>query len=143
MTMRHFRWIWRAPVPALLAVVALLAACGDAAPAPTATPSGDTEVQVTLTTDPAPARAGTVTLTFGVTDASGAPITDADARVHVTGDMPSMGHGGLEGDATYTGEGHWQVRGRLSMGGEWRITVRIERDGAFLAQREFRVQAGG
>jgi len=141
--MQHFRWMRRASLLTLLALGALLAACGDAAPPPTATPSGDTGVQVTLTTDPAPARAGTVTLTFGVTDAAGAPITDADARVHITGDMPSMGHGGLEGDATYMGEGHWQVRGRLSMGGEWRIIVRIERAGAFLTQREFRVQAGG
>jgi hypothetical protein len=96
-----------------------------------------------MTTDPNPARAGTITITLAIQDAAGEPVTDSDAQVHIVVDMPSMGHGGLEGDATYMGEGNWQVRGRLSMGGEWRITVQISRNGALLTQREFRVQADG
>lgn len=117
------------------------AGCGESPP--TATPSGDTGVQITMTTDPNPARAGTITLTFEIQDSTGKPITDADTQVHVEGDMPSMGHGGLKGDATYMGENKWQARGRLSMGGEWRIIVTVKRNGALLTEREFRVQTGG
>jgi hypothetical protein len=128
----------------MLGLVSLLSGCAGLGEAPpTATPSGDTGVAVTMATDPDPAQAGTITLTFAIQDAAGNPITDADTQVHVTGDMPSMGHGGIEGDATYVGEGKWQVRGRLSMGGEWRITVRVDRNGTVLTQREFRIQARG
>ena len=123
---------WRASWLTLLALVALLAACGDAAPLPTATPSGDTGVQVTLTTDPAPARAGTVTLTFGVTDAAGAPITDADARCTSRAICRAWGTAAWKATRPTWARASWQVRGRLSMGGEWRIIVRIERAGAFL-----------
>jgi hypothetical protein len=137
--MKHFL---RMKLILLAFLPGLVAGCGGEAP-PTLTPSGDTGVQITMTTDPDPARAGTVTLTFAIQDAASKPVTDADTQVHVTGDMPSMGHGGLEGDATYMGEGKWQVRGRLSMGGEWRIIVKIDRNGALLTQREFRVQAQG
>lgn len=116
----------------------LLSACGDS-PA-TAPATGDTRVQVTMTTDPTPAKAGPVTLIFTIRDAAGQAVTDADSQVHITGDMPSMGHGGLEGNATHMGEGQWQAKGRFSMGGEWRIVVAVTRSGTLLTQREFRVQ---
>lgn len=124
----------------LVCIAALLAACGD--PPPTAAPSGDTSVQITMTTDPNPARSGPVTLTFVIRDAAGQPLTDADSQVHIAGDMPSMGHGGIEGNATYMGNGTWQAKGRFSMGGEWRLIVTVRRNGIQLTQREFRVQAG-
>lgn len=127
---------------ALAVLLGLLTACGGDTPPP-ATPEGDTGVQITLTTDPTPAKAGTVTLTFDIHDAAGQPITDADSQVHVVGDMPSMGHGGLEGDATHIGDGKWQARGRLSMGGEWRILVTVTRNGTLLTRRDFRIKAGG
>ncbi|MFL5732162.1 MAG: FixH family protein [Chloroflexia bacterium] len=126
----------------LLGLAAIASGCGGESP-PTMTPGGDAGVEITMSSDPDPARAGTVTLTFGIQDAAGKPVTDAGTQVHVVGDMPSMGHGGLEGDATYMGDGKWQVRGRLSMGGEWRIVVKVNRDGKLLAEREFRVQASG
>lgn len=131
----------RAGVFVLLTLIAgLLVACGDAPP--TAAPSGDTGVQITLTTDPDPARSGPVTLTLVIRDAAGQPITDADSQVHITGDMPSMGHGGIEGNATHMGDGKWQAKGRFSMGGEWRLVVTVTRNGTELTKREFRVQAG-
>ncbi len=132
------------PVGILLLLVlltGLLTACGGDSPA-TATPSGDASVQITLTTDPTPARAGPVTLTLVIRDAAGQPITDADSQVHIAGDMPSMGHGGLEGNATHMGNGTWQAKGRFSMSGEWRLIVTVTRNGTQLTQREFRVQAG-
>lgn len=140
--MQHFLRTKLGTLALLLSLVAVFAGCSGEVP-PTVAPSGDTGVQVTMTTDPEPARAGTVTLTFTIQDAGGHPITDSDAQVHITGDMPSMGHGGLEGDATYMGDNKWQVRGRLAMGGEWRIMVRIDRNGTLLTQREFRIQARG
>jgi len=126
---------------ALALLAAVLAACGDNPP--TAAPSGDPGVQITMTTDPTPARAGSVTLTFVIWDAAGQPITDADSEVHIVGDMPSMGHGGIEGNATHMGDGKWQAKGRFSMGGEWRLVVTVTRNGTELTKREFRVQAGG
>ncbi|HUS16129.1 MAG TPA: FixH family protein [Chloroflexia bacterium] len=126
---------------ALLLLLLALAACGGES-VPTAAPGGTAGVQITMTTDPAPPRAGNVVLTFAITDAAGNPVTDADGgQVHITGDMPSMGHGGLEGDATHMGNGKWEARGRLSMGGEWRIRAVVNRGGALLASQEFRIQA--
>src|SRR5215212_4092694 len=121
----------------LALLTGVLAACGDTPP--TATPTGDTNVQITMTTDPDPARPGPVTLTFVIRDAAGQPITDADSQVHIVGDMPSMGHGGIEGDATHLGAGKWQAKGRFSMGGEWRLVVTVTRNGTELTKREFRV----
>lgn len=96
-----------------------------------------------MTTDPAPARSGPVTLTFVIRDTAGQPITDADSQVPITGDMPSMGHGGIEGAATPQGDGKWQAKGRFSMGGEWRLRVPVTRNGTQRTRREFRVRAGG
>src|SRR5215203_5951392 len=93
----------------LLAVLGgLLVACGDTPP--TAAPTGDSSVQITMTTDPDPARPGPVTLTFTILDNAGQPLPDADTQVAIQGDMPSMGHGGLAGNATYMGDGKWQAK---------------------------------
>lgn len=141
--MKRFARARFAGVCLLLVVVGalIIAGCSDSMSPPTATPAGDTGVQITMTTDPDPVRAGTITLTFAIQDASGKPVTDTDTQVHVVGDMPLMSHGGIEGDATYMGESKWQVRGRLSMSGEWRIVVKVVRSGSTLTQREFRIQA--
>ena len=137
--MRHGRALWAL---GWLIVAGLLGACEGASP-PTATPAGDSGVQIALTTDPAPPRPGPLTLSVRVRDAAGQPVTGADSQVHIKADMPSMGHRGVDGDATDLGGGQWQVRGSLVMGGEWRVVVTVTRHGVLLAQREFRFQAGG
>ena len=107
----------------LACIAALGAACGD--PPPTAAPSDNTSVQITRTTDPNPARSGLVTLTLVIRDAAGRPRTDADSQVHIAGDMPSMRHGGIEGNATQMGNGTGQAKGRFSLSGEWRGDLKV------------------
>jgi hypothetical protein len=123
----------------LVVLGGLLAGCGDTPP--TVAPTGDSSIQITLKTDPDPARPGPVTLTLTILDSAGQRLPDADTQVAIQGDMPSMGHGGLAGNATSMGDGKWQAKGRFSMGGEWRIVVTVTRNGTELTKREFRVQA--
>jgi hypothetical protein len=133
----------------LLAIMmAAMSACGEAPPTatpmpPTATPDSDAEIQVSLVTDPDPAKAGSVLFTLTVLDEAGKPITDADSKVHIVSDMPTMAHPPVEGDATYMGDGKWQAKGRFLMGGEWRVLVTVTRNGELLTTRDIRVDVQG
>lgn len=113
----------RTPVSILVALSAVLFACGEPAPQ-TQVRAGDLTIGVTL--DPSTARAGENTLHVALRDAAGAPVANAHVEVDVTmgamGAMPAMG-----GAASVEpmGKGDYDARFTLDMGGTWQVAVRV------------------
>jgi hypothetical protein len=108
---------------ALAVLAVLLAGCGNS----TVTQTNRTaryNVQMALDS----AAIGQRTITFAITDLSGAP---ADVEAVVTSPvMRSMGMASPEMTATRTGPGRYEVRGEpFSMQGQWEIDVRISAAG--------------
>ncbi|GEM_PF-6953304 len=79
---------------------------------------------LTLSVTPAPPRAGQdETLTFTLTDATGAPIEHAQVSVALT--MTAMDMTGGSGQAQPVGAGRYRLVGGFSMGGEWALDVSV------------------
>src|SRR4051794_16692132 len=92
------RWIivrWVLSVGCVLAIGGLVVGCADVVGTPAA--AALEGLRMELTTEPQPPEAGNVTLTLRISDGAGAPVGLEDGQVHIVGDMPSMGHGGIEG----------------------------------------------
>jgi hypothetical protein len=69
-----------------------------------------------------PPAVGPAALTVTVTDANGAPVTDA--TVTAFADMPSMGHGTPSKPAvTAKGNGLYEVRFTFNMPGYWEVDI--------------------
>jgi hypothetical protein len=131
---RHImaRFLHTAHLVLLAAAFAVLpAACGDdddAADDASGDTAGDTGGDTTtaaLTLDGtwnSPPAVGPAALTVTVTDANGAPVTDA--TVTAFADMPSMGHGTPSKPAvTAKGNGLYEVRFTFNMPGYWEVDI--------------------
>lgn len=69
-----------------------------------------------------PPAVGPAALTVTVTDANGAPVTNA--TVTAFADMPSMGHGTPSKPAvTAQGDGRYEVRFTFNMPGYWEVDI--------------------
>ena len=125
-------------IAALILVLALLAsACGDSR-GEMGTPAVAVNMQITVTTDPDPPKPGPVTITVEVKDNSGSPIDDATVLLY--GGMPSMGHGGIEGELEALGSGKYKGEGTFSMAGRWRLDVDVTREGLPPEKQSFNVE---
>jgi hypothetical protein len=103
----------------LVALSAVLAACGSA-PADT---TSTKQVNIQLETNPTPAVTGDVELIFTITDASGTAIEGA--KVDVSADHPSMAGMGMSGQATDLGGGKYSIKANFTDPGDWKLTVYV------------------
>ena len=132
-----------------LGIVLLLAsmavACGrsndNAAPAASATTGG---LNINLTTNPDPPKSGDNAIEVTVTDAKGAPVTDATVQTEfLMPAMPSMNMPAMRSSATLThqGGGRYTGTGQLSMSGTWTTTITVTRGGQPLATKRLSINA--
>lgn len=120
-------------LPLVALAVIVLAGCS-AAGSGTTSSSPD----VTMATNPDPVQTGQVELLFTVTDEKGAPFSDAE--VLVTADH--VGHSGmtLNGTATEQDEGRYAITADISMEGDWKVTVQVNKDSTSFS-KEFQIKA--
>lgn len=121
-------------LPLMAMVVIVLAGCGSTAGLDTTASSPD----VTMVTNPDPVQTGQVELIFTVTDEKGASLSGAE--VLVTADH--VGHSGmtLNGAATEQDEGRYAITADISMDGDWKVTVQINKDSTNFS-KEFQLKA--
>ncbi len=98
--------------------------------------TGDLQLSVSL--NPDPPQPGPTTFTLQVTDPAGQPV--AGAQVRWSMDMTNMNMGPQNGQMTDLGSGRYQARGAFSMGGPWRISVEVSKDGQTLGSGYFNLQ---
>ncbi len=95
---------------------------------------------VTLTTVPPQPHVGENLFRSRLTDAAGAPIADAqvmfELRMKEMRFMRRVARGRLVDDGVY------EATIDLNMGGEWVITVEVERPGFEIFQEKFMINAG-
>jgi RND family efflux transporter MFP subunit len=108
--------------------------------------SQSAEVNVEFTTDPSPLRKGNNTLHVKLTGSNGSPVDGAD--VSVTFFMPAMPAMGMAAMTTQTklnnaGPGLYQGGGILQSGGQWQVTITVQKNGRMLATKQLRVNATG
>ena len=130
--MRFFYRLLALPL-IVMAVIALAGCSSGSGSDSTSSPPG-----VTMVTNPDPVQAGQVELIFTVTDEKGAPMTGAE--VLVTADH--IGHSGmtLNGTATEQDAGRYAITADISMEGDWKVTVQVNKASNSFSQ-EFQVKA--
>ena len=145
---RALRWTALAlagGVVALLALGWVADALGQFVPAGRATTDAATQTQavgfdtLALRVAPAPVHAGaTETLTFTLTDATGAPV--AHARIQVTLTMAAMDMAGGAGLAPpTTTPGVYRIVGGFAMSGAWTLAIAVTPPGASTLHTTFTV----
>lgn len=109
----------------LVGLSVLLVACGGSAtPAPV---DSSTVINVTVETNPNPAATGDAELILTITDANGNPIEGA--TVDVSAEHTGMNMGEMNGVATEQGGGKYAIVTNFNMGGTWKVTVYVRKDG--------------
>jgi hypothetical protein len=99
-------------------------------------PQADTDsLRISLTTEPDPPQSGLVDLTISVTDAHGRPLTEAD--LFIIADHTEMRGMTLTETAAAQGDGRYSITAEFAHGGNWRVTVQVNRDGANVALEDF------
>ncbi len=101
----------------LLAIVLLIAACGQqnaATPVPL-------DVDMTVRVEPEPLSIGEATLIVNLKDASGTPLENAVLQVH--GDMDHAGMTPVDREVRESTNGEYLVPFEWSMGGGWIVTI--------------------
>ena len=121
-------------LPLIAVAVIVLAGCSSTSN----TDSTSSPPAVTMVTNPDPVQAGQVELIFTVTDEKGSPMTGAE--VLVTADH--IGHSGmtLNGTATEQDAGRYAITADISMEGDWKVTVQVNKASNSFSQ-EFQVKA--
>lgn len=108
-------------VSMLVALSALLAACGSAPAASTSSKP----VNIVISTNPNPAMTGDVEMVFTITDADGDSIEGA--TVDVSADHPAMAGMGMSGLATEQGGGKYSIQANFSDPGDWKLAVYVRK----------------
>ena len=101
---------------------------------------------VELATDPTPPRKGANLLRVKLTDASDAPITQADVTVtFYMAAMPAMGMAAMRLPVTLgdKGNGMYEGSGQLESGGTWQVSIIAKKDGQVVASKQLSVNATG
>lgn len=99
---------------------------------------------INLRTNPNPPKSGDNALEVAVTDATGAPVTDATVQVEfMMPAMPSMNMPAMRSNAalTHQGGGRYTGTGQLSMAGTWTTTVTVTRPGQEAVTRRQSINA--
>ena len=113
------------------------------APAPASAASAG-GLNITLTTTPDPPKSGDNAIEVTVTDAQGAPVTDATVQAEfIMPPMPSMNMPAMRSNATlaHQGGGRYTGTGQLSMAGTWTTTVTVAREGQAPVTKRLSVNA--
>ena len=101
---------------------------------------------VELTTDPEPPHKGNNLVRVKLTGQDGKPITGANVTVtFYMAAMPAMGMAAMKTvtNTTDKGNGLYEGMGDLGSGGTWQVTVRVQRNGQTIANKQFTVNATG
>jgi RND family efflux transporter MFP subunit len=128
----------------------LQAALGSFTPPPpgagTAGAMNAPQASVELSTDPTPPRKGSNTVRVKLADASGAPISGAEASVtFFMPAMPAMGMAAMRTPVTLSdkGNGLYEGSAQLDSGGTWQVTIVAKKNGQTVASKQMSVNATG
>lgn len=118
----------------------LLSACGGAStPAASNDGASSQQVNIAVSTNPSPAMMGDMELVLMITDGDGNPIEGA--TVDVSADHTDMTGMTMGGAATHQGGGKYAINANFSMGGNWKLTVYVRKDGLdYKEDIDFKVQ---
>jgi Cu(I)/Ag(I) efflux system membrane fusion protein/cobalt-zinc-cadmium efflux system membrane fusion protein len=128
----------------------LQAALGSFAPPPPgaggAAAMSAAQANADLSSDPTPPRKGSNVFRVKLTDASGAPISGAEASV--TFFMPAMPAMGMVAMRTPValgdkGNGLYEGSGELRSGGTWQVTILAKKNGQTITTKQLSVNATG
>ncbi len=104
------------------------------------------QASVDLTTDPDPLHKGSNIVRVKVTGQDGKPITGANVTVtFFMAAMPAMGMASMKTviDASDKGGGLYEGKGDLGSGGTWQVTIRAQRNGQTIANKQLTLNATG
>src|SRR6266704_4469318 len=104
------------------------------------------QASVDLTTDPDPLHKGSNIVRVKVTGQDGKPITGANVTVtFFMAAMPAMGMDSMKTviDASDKGGGLYEGKGDLGSGGTWQVTIRAQRNGQTIANKQLTLNATG
>lgn len=96
------------------------------------------DVTITHEVSPQPPRTGQVTITLGLTDTSGTPVTGA--RIKLEGNMSHAGMAPVFADAKEIEPGRYDSNMELSMAGDWQVSVRVALPDGRQVEREFEIK---
>jgi membrane fusion protein, copper/silver efflux system len=96
---------------------------------------------MTLSTEPAPARIGENTIRIKLRDESGKPVSAAKVLLTYTMPMPGMMPATIP--MTLGKDGAFEAKANLGMGGQWELTVTVQRAGRPDIKETFSVIASG
>jgi len=99
-----------------------------------------------LTSDPSPPHKGSNLFRVKVTDAKGAPITDAEVSVtFFMVAMPEMGMAAMHEQMNLSQKngGVYEGSGQLGSGGTWQVTILVRKNGQTIANKQISVTATG
>lgn len=117
------------------AFIVLLTACGAATTPPTADANAP---RIAFSTKPTPPSAGEVEMIVDVTDPIGKAVEGAD--VYVSYAHLGMNMGTQQGRAGEQANGRYSLKAQLSMNGDYKITIQVDKKG--LAQGIKEVKLG-
>jgi RND family efflux transporter MFP subunit len=104
------------------------------------------QVNIELTTDPQPPHKGSNVVHVKLTGQDGQPIAGANVTVtFYMAAMPAMGMAAMKTvvNATDKGGGMYEGQGDLGSGGTWQVTIRTQRNGQTIANKQFALNATG
>jgi len=128
----------------------LQAALGSFAPPPpgagAAAAMNAPQANADLSSDPTPPRKGSNVFRLKLTDASGAPVSGAEASVtFFMPAMPAMGMAAMRTPVTLSdkGNGLYEGSGELGSGGTWQVTIIAKKNGQTIISKQLSVNATG
>src|SRR3984893_10820150 len=104
------------------------------------------QVSVELTSQPSPPNKGSNVFRIKLTDARGAPISEAEVSVtFFMPAMPAMGMVTMRMPLTLTHKGNalYEGSGQLESGGTWQVTILAKKNGQLIATKQLSVNATG
>ena len=99
-----------------------------------------------LSSDPSPPHKGSNVFRVKLTDASGTPISGAEASVTFSMPaMPEMGMAAMRTPVTLSdkGRGLYEGSGELGSGGTWQVTILAKKNGQTITSKQLSVNASG
>jgi RND family efflux transporter MFP subunit len=104
------------------------------------------QANVDLTTDPEPPHKGSNIVRVKLTGQDGKPIAGANVTVtFFMAAMPAMGMAAMKTaiNASDKGGGTYEGKGDLGSGGTWQVTIRAQRNGQIIANKQLTLNATG
>lgn len=127
----------------------LQSAFGGSAPPPQSSNANSApaaQVRIDFSTQPNPPHAGANTVRVQLTGTDGKPVTGAQAAVlFYMPPMPAMGMGAARVSATLTEKGSGMYEGSLQLpsGGDFQVSVTVQRGGQTIGSKQMTVSAQG